>query len=130
MNKITTLKLNKDFKRLYYRGKSLVHPMLVTYAQKNRSGVTRIGITAAKKLGSAVCRNRCKRVIREAYRQLEPSVPQGWDFVFVARMKTISAKSTQLYPVMKKQIENLTTSNQLEQGKKKGRKKENREARK
>ena len=33
--------------------------------------VNRIGISASKKIGGAVQRNRAKRVIREAYRQLE-----------------------------------------------------------
>ena len=52
MNKRTTLKLNKEFKRLYFRGKSAVHPLLVTYAIKNRLGRNRIGITVTKKIGS------------------------------------------------------------------------------
>lgn len=109
MNKRTTLKLNKEFKRLYFRGKSAVHPLLVTYAIKNRLGRNRIGITVTKKIGKAVCRNRCKRIIRAAFQQLEPSLEPGWDFVFVARMKTPQAKSTDLVPVMKKQIANLTS---------------------
>ena len=38
MNKKTTLKLNRDFRRLYYKGSSAVHPLIVTYASKNRHG--------------------------------------------------------------------------------------------
>lgn len=64
MNKKTTLKLNRDFRRLYYKGSSAVHPLIVTYASKNRLGYNRIGITVTKKIGKAVCRNRCKRIIR------------------------------------------------------------------
>lgn len=109
MKKTKTIKLNKEFKRLYYKGKSSVHPLMVTYAQRNRLGMNRIGITVAKKLGTAVIRNRCKRIIREAYRVLESNTSTGWDFVFVARMKTVYAKSTDIYPVMKKQIEHLTS---------------------
>ena len=44
MNKKTTLKLNRDFRRLYYKGSSAVHPLIVTYASKNRLGYNRIGI--------------------------------------------------------------------------------------
>lgn len=109
MQKTNTLKLNKEFKRLYYRGKSSVHPLVVTYAIRNRLGQNRIGITVTKKIGKAVCRNRCKRIIREAYRQIEQGLPQGWDFVFVARGRTKDAKSTALSPILKKQIENLTS---------------------
>lgn len=38
MNKKQPLKLNKEFKRLYFKGKSAVHPLIVTYASKNRLG--------------------------------------------------------------------------------------------
>ena len=109
MNQKTTLKLNKEFKRLYFKGKSAVHPLIVTYACKNRLGRNRIGITVTKKVGKAVCRNRCKRIIRAAFYQIDPMIEQGWDFVFVARAKTPQVKSTQLMPVLKKQILSLTS---------------------
>ena len=108
MNKKTTLKLNRDFRRLYYKGSSAVHPLIVTYASKNRLGYNRIGITVTKKIGKAVCRNRCKRIIRAAFAQVNTQIEQGWDFVFVARMKTPQVKSTELEPVLKKQIQSLT----------------------
>ena len=108
MNKKTTLKLNRDFRRLYYKGSSAVHPLIVTLASKNRLGYNRIGITVTKKIGKAVCRNRCKRIIRAAFAQVNTQIEQGWDFVFVARMKTPQAKSTELEPVLKKQIQSLT----------------------
>jgi ribonuclease P protein component len=80
---------------------------------KNRlNSENRMGITVTKKIGKAVCRNRCKRVIRAAYRLLEPQLPSGWDFIFVARGKTADIKSTDLMPIMKKQIEYLTTTAQ------------------
>ncbi len=113
MKKTTVLTLNKDYKRLYYKGRSAVDPALVTYALKNRmDGENRMGITVTKKIGKAVCRNRCKRIIRASYRLLEPQLPDGWDFIFVARGKTATMKSTELMPVMKKQIESLTKNPQ------------------
>ena len=119
MQKTTILTLNKDYKRLYYRGKSAVDPAPVTYALKNRlPGRNRMGITVTKKIGKAVCRNRCKRVIRAAYRALEPQLPDGWDFIFVARGKTAVIKSTDLMPVMQKQIESLTQQAQIPSPKK------------
>ena len=57
---------NRDFVRLYKRGKSQVDPLLVTYALKSRRSCTRVGVTASKKVGGAVQRNRAKRVIRAA----------------------------------------------------------------
>ena len=39
MQKFVSLNQNKDFLRLYYRGKSCAKPAVVVYAMKNRAGV-------------------------------------------------------------------------------------------
>lgn len=103
-----TLNENRDFRRIYRIGKSSVHSMCVVYAAKNRFGVNRIGVTASKKVGNAVKRNRARRVLKAAFREIEPNIAAGWDFVIVARSRTAVCKSTDLIPVLKKQIETLT----------------------
>lgn len=109
-----TFKLNKDFRRLYGRGKSLVFPSVVVYYQKNRLGICRIGVTAGKKIGCAVKRNRAKRVILAAFRQLLPCISGGYDFVFVARVKTAAVKSTEVLNYLKKAFlkEDIITENE------------------
>lgn len=87
MNQKTTLKLNKEFKRLYFKGKSAVHPLIVTYASKNRLGRNRIGITVTKKVGKAVCRNRCKRIIRAAFYQIDPMLNRDGTFVLLQEQR-------------------------------------------
>jgi ribonuclease P protein component len=62
-----TLTLNKEFKRAYYQGKSKASPFFVCYVVKNKNRGVRYGITASKKLGNAVQRNRARRVIRAAF---------------------------------------------------------------
>ena len=101
------IKENRVFRRLYSRGKYQAHPLLVTYVMRNRLPYNRYGITASKKIGGAVQRNRAKRVIRAAYRQLEPQVAVGWDIVFVARTKTTLVKMDEVAAVMKRQLERL-----------------------
>lgn len=103
-----TLKLNGDFRRAYGRGKSLTAPALVTYALRNRAGRCRYGITASKKVGNAVVRNRCRRVIREAFRTLDMPLQGNWDIVFVARGRTSQMKSTEIQRVMKAQLKKLS----------------------
>ena len=70
------------------------------YVRKTRAGSCRIGITASKKIGNAVQRNRARRVIREAFRQIKLPLKGGFDIVFVARTKTVFKKSTEIYDIM------------------------------
>lgn len=88
--KITSLDQNGQFRRLYQRGKSVVTPTMVVYATPNRQGFCRLGITAGKKVGGAVERNRAKRRIRELFRLEQPRL-KGYDFCIVARTFTVTA---------------------------------------
>lgn len=94
MSEYITLKENRDFSRLYKRGKSFVSPVVVTYVMKNKSNNLRFGITTGKKVGNAVKRSRSRRVIRAAYYEVYPDLKKGYDFVFVARGKTPFVKAT------------------------------------
>ena len=100
MEKLVTICRNNDFRRIYARGKSYVTPLVVVYVLKNRTKNVRVGITTSKKIGNAVERNRCKRVIRAAYRSLLPEINGNYDFVFVARSKTKFKKSTEIQGIM------------------------------
>lgn len=97
------IKNNKDFLALYNRGKIVVSPHVVIYVRKNRTGLKRLGITAGKKVGGAVERNRAKRVIRAAYREVLPLLPDGIDMVIVARAAILSISSTELAEFLKGQ---------------------------
>ena len=103
MLKPVTLNVNSDFRRVYARGKVYSDPALVSYVLKNRAGICRIGITASKKIGNAVQRNRARRVIRAATEML-PQMTGGYDIVFVARTKTVRKKSTEIRSVMERQL--------------------------
>lgn len=80
-----------------YRAKSSAQGTVVMYYRQNkRLQKAHIGITAGKKLGGAVQRNRVRRLIKEAYRNL---VLDGsgindmpYNFVFVARSKCFAKK--------------------------------------
>ena len=84
------LKLNHIFRRLYHTSGTANHH-LVLYARPNGTAQNRIGITASKKLGHAVVRNRVRRRLREVYRLNEDAFQQGWDIVVVARSRCIDA---------------------------------------
>ena len=48
-------------------------------------GDPRLGLAVPRSVGSAVVRNKVKRLLREAWRELLPGVPAGHDYVLVAR---------------------------------------------
>ncbi len=93
MKSVIKIKESYIFRRAYKKGKSYVSPFFVIYAVKNRSGV-RLGITAGKKLGGAVKRNRAKRVITAAFKSCLPHITSGYDFIIVARTRILDIKST------------------------------------
>ena len=91
MDKATTLKKNYEFRRVYRKGKSGVSPLLAVYCCPNRRGRNRVGFTVSTKLGKAVTRNRVRRRMREIYRLSLPRLRQGYDIVFVARSRAVTA---------------------------------------
>lgn len=94
MSSLVKIKENHIFRRAYRRGTSLVSPFIVVYLMKNRCGQVRLGITTGKKIGSAVSRNRAKRVITAAFRSCLPNISEGYDFIIVARSRILDVKST------------------------------------
>ncbi len=89
MGKIISLDRDGQFQKLYKKGKSVVSPSMVVYVKKNGQSFNRLGITASKKIGKAVVRNRAKRRIRELFRTNSEKLKTGYDFVIVARARTV-----------------------------------------
>ena len=94
------LNRNAQFQNAYRNGKSFVSPLVVTYVLPRRRGTVRYGITASKKVGCAVKRNRARRVIKAAATELLPHVLSPCDIVFVARKATAETKSTAVRQVL------------------------------
>lgn len=93
---------NKDFLTLYRKGRFIASKYSVIYVRPNGRPYNRLGITAGKKVGNAVCRNRAKRLIRLAYRNAEITLPVGIDLVIVARDTLCRIKSDEYCGYMKK----------------------------
>ncbi len=85
MRNINGLKKTSEFQRVYGRKKSYADKYLIMYISNNALEVSRIGISASKKIGNSVVRHRVSRLIREAYRLNKDKLASGFDIVIVAR---------------------------------------------
>lgn len=87
MKKEEKIRKNRDFIKVYKRGKSFSNYLLVLYIYKNRQNVelNRVGISVSKKVGNSVVRSRVKRLISETYRLNRSNLIEGYDLVFIAR---------------------------------------------
>jgi ribonuclease P protein component len=71
------LRLRADYLRCYRTGRRRHGALAILYFVPNEIGHPRIGITASRKVGKAVVRQRLKRRVREIYRRWEqrPALP-------------------------------------------------------
>ena len=82
------LSRSADFERVYRQGRSIANRHLVLYAFGNQAGPeTRLGLSVSRKVGGAVQRNQVKRLLREAFAQVEPELQPGHDVVVVANAR-------------------------------------------
>ena len=103
----SVLNRNYEFQRVYRSGKSMVSPILVTYVRKRKGGKIITGISASKKIGCAVERNRARRLIKAAAREILPEVDGSFDIVFVCRGATVRSSSTAVAAVMRQHLKKL-----------------------
>lgn len=90
-----TIKLNREFRKCYSRGKTCVSGCVVLYAVKNNrnNNINRFGLTVSKAVGCAVKRNRAKRLMREAYNSTVDFQTKGFDIIIVARARINGKKA-------------------------------------
>ncbi len=88
---------SEDFKRVRRDGKSYAHPLVVLIVQNGESDSlprVRVGVAAGKSVGTAVHRNRSKRLLREVMRTLMPNIASSVDLILIARPALVSASLT------------------------------------
>ena len=82
----TSLKKNREFQMVYKKGKSFANKHIVMFVLKNNQSINRLGISASKKIGKAVVRNKQRRRLKEAFRALGTKAQKGHDIVIIPRV--------------------------------------------
>ena len=79
------LRTDRDFREVVRKGERLTTPHYTVYRDFLGGGVRRVGVSAGKRAGGAVARNRVKRLLREFYRLHKDAFPAGTRTAIVVR---------------------------------------------
>lgn len=77
------LKARADFDRVFTKGSRIQGRSSRLLVLANGLDHNRFAVCPVRKYGTAVERNRAKRICREAYRNLKLEIETGYDIVFV-----------------------------------------------
>jgi ribonuclease P protein component len=86
------LSRSAEFERVYRQGRSKGNRFLVLYAfprEGENPGGPRLGLSVSRRVGGAVDRTRVKRALREAFWDEARRLPEGSDYVVVARPEAL-----------------------------------------
>ncbi|NLX14627.1 MAG: ribonuclease P protein component [Phycisphaerales bacterium] len=73
------------FRNIFARKYRISDRFLTIYTAPNDDGINRLGLAISRHFGNAVHRNRMKRLIREAFRQLQHELPGSSDWVIIPK---------------------------------------------
>ena len=99
-----TLRNQRDFSRVYNRGKSKGSRFVVVLYRRNNLDFTRTAFVSSKKVGNAVERNRSRRLMKEAYSKVKANIKSGYDIVFVARNTICGHKEQEVEQVIERTL--------------------------
>lgn len=74
-----------QFRHVYEHGRRLVGRLFIAWILDTPTQPRAVGIVTSRKIGGAVARNRARRLLREAYRQMQHHLPDHLQLVLVAR---------------------------------------------
>jgi ribonuclease P protein component len=99
------LRRSADFQAVFQSGSRLERPSFV--ALWRRAATRRVGFAVSRQLRGAAQRNRARRRIREAYRQVQALIAADVELVVVARASAARRPFHELVEDMRRLAENL-----------------------
>jgi ribonuclease P protein component len=104
MKRVNRLRGRDQFQRLRRNGRRWEGALIGLNGAATRRRHVRCGFVVAKRIGTAVVRNRVRRRLREAVRLTLPRVRPGWDLIFVARSTELASVD---FAAIRLMIENM-----------------------
>ncbi|MFD2117398.1 ribonuclease P protein component [Paenibacillus yanchengensis] len=91
MQRKLRLRNRADFSRIYRNGKSFANGQFVVYwSHQKVADPFRVGVSASKKIGNAVVRNRMRRIVKEIMRRYEGKLQPNIDIIIIVRKPAIT----------------------------------------
>lgn len=87
----------REFRKVYDKGERYSSRFFLLFVHKRAESApgsdqtVRLGVTVTKKVGNAVQRNRCKRILREIFRHRKSQMKGGFDLVFNVKRSMLEA---------------------------------------
>lgn len=89
------LRGSRQIQRVLKTGSAVRSKRVVVYLARG-TGQPRGAWVAGRRVGGAVARNRARRLLREAWREISPRVEEGWETVMVARQSIAGAQAQEI----------------------------------
>ncbi|MBW2038350.1 MAG: ribonuclease P protein component [Deltaproteobacteria bacterium] len=105
LRKEERLRKKRDFQRIAKEGNRRNTKNFLIIARGNDWGFSRVGAVASKKMGTAVERNRVKRLIREFFRRNKDMLPPSTDYVIVGKKGAQDLKYDQVVEELRSLLE-------------------------
>ncbi|HWP42078.1 MAG TPA: ribonuclease P protein component [Blastocatellia bacterium] len=85
-----------EFQQVYQKGRKIHGRYFTAFVLPTGEPRSRIGITATRKIGKSVERNRARRLLREVFRKNKWLVPPGVDIVINVKGPLVEAGFSEL----------------------------------
>ncbi len=98
-----------QFRSVFKSGMRLDGPLFLLLATPNRLAASRMGLAVARRVGSAVKRNRAKRMLREGFRRNRGKILRPVDLVLVAKREIVACSCGEVESEYRKRLRRLAT---------------------
>lgn len=106
LKKENRLKKNTHFNYIYKHGTSIKYGVMALVFIKFKVKPFKVGFSVSNKIGKSVVRNKIKRRMREAFRNILPMVDKRYNYIFVAKEgiteKTFEEIKNNMFEIIKK----------------------------